>query len=368
MVEDSNLRSVCIREIQKSLKFSAKALIENKIQALGVSHLFEVLTTEIRRKDGHGIIIFQGMQDHTADSIKSLEGFGIAWVEEAQNLSGRSLSLLRPTIRAPGSEIWFTWNPDQPTDAVDQFFRGDEGLPKGAIVVEVNYCDNPKLPQESLEEMAIDRARDPDYYHHVWMGGYNVKSELQVLSGKWKIDEFEPMPDWDGPYFGGDWGFAADPTAAIKLWINDRRLYVERESWAIGLELDKIADRWMRDLPGIEQHVVRADSSRPDTINFVRRTGIPKLVGAEKWQGSVEDGIAFLRNFDQIIVHPQCPKTIEECRLYKYKTNAAGDILPAIVDKFNHCWDSGRYALSPLIKNKKNARHRPIAAVSYATY
>lgn len=103
-IHDKDLQSVCIREIQKSLKFSAKKLIESKIREFGVSHLFEITLTEIRRVDGQGLIIFQGMQDHTADSIKSLEGFDRAWVEEAQSISKRSLELLEPTIRKDGRD------------------------------------------------------------------------------------------------------------------------------------------------------------------------------------------------------------------------------------------------------------------------
>ena len=116
-VERGGFRAVCIREIQKSLKESAKKLIEDKIEALGVSGLFEVLTDQIRTPDG-GVIIFQGMQDHTAESIKSLEGFDVAWVEEAQTLSATSLKLLRPTIRKEGSELWFSWNPTRKTDPI----------------------------------------------------------------------------------------------------------------------------------------------------------------------------------------------------------------------------------------------------------
>ena len=127
MVNDPSLRFVCIREVQRSLKFSAKSLIESKIWALGVGHLFTVLEREIRRNDGTGVMIFEGMQDHTSESIKSLEGFGRAWVEEAQSISQRSLDLLLPTIRAEGSEIWFSWNPNQPTDPVDAFFRKEIG-------------------------------------------------------------------------------------------------------------------------------------------------------------------------------------------------------------------------------------------------
>lgn len=128
--------AVCVREIQKSLNQSVKKLLEIKIEALGVGHLFEVQEALIKTPYG-GQIIFQGMQNHTADSIKSLEGYDIAWVEEAQSLSQRSLDLLRPTIRKEGSEIWFTWNPNADTDPVDALLRGDNP-PPDAIVVEAN--------------------------------------------------------------------------------------------------------------------------------------------------------------------------------------------------------------------------------------
>jgi len=122
-IMDADLQFVCIREVQKSMKFSIKKLLEDKITSLGVSHMFDITLTEIRRIGGEGIIIFQGMQDHTADSIKSLEGFDRCLVEEAQSLSKRSMELLLPTIRAPGSEIWFSWNPENDYDPVEQLFK-----------------------------------------------------------------------------------------------------------------------------------------------------------------------------------------------------------------------------------------------------
>jgi phage terminase large subunit len=173
VIEDAlrhpGLRVVCIREVQKTLKESAKRLIEDKIQALGVGAHFECLTTEIRTPSG-GVILFQGMQDHTAESIKSLEGVDRAWVEEAQTLSARSLSLLRPTIRKEGSEIWFSWNPRRKIDAVDEFLRGDP--PAGATVVQANWRDNPFFPSVLAEERRLDLQRYPDRYEHIWEGGY----------------------------------------------------------------------------------------------------------------------------------------------------------------------------------------------------
>lgn len=167
---ERNLRAVCIREVQKTLKESAKRLLEDKIAALGVGSMFDVQASEIRTPGG-GVIIFQGMQDHSAESIKSLEGFRLAWCEEAQTLSERSLEMLRPTIRAPGSELWFTWNPRSASDPVDRLLRGPEP-PRDAIVVRANYSDNPFFPKELEEERRLDLRLKPDRYAHIWLGEY----------------------------------------------------------------------------------------------------------------------------------------------------------------------------------------------------
>jgi phage terminase large subunit len=181
LIDDSlyerGLLSVCIREVQKSLKDSAKRLIESKLETfrLGEADGFKVFTDRIETP-GDGVIIFQGMQDHTAESIKSLEGFKRAWVEEAQTLSARSLNLLRPTIRAPGSELWFTWNPRLRNDAVDMMFRGDEP-PTGSVIVEAQWRDNPWFPAE-LEQERLDCLRQQaDQYPHIWEGDYVTVSE-----------------------------------------------------------------------------------------------------------------------------------------------------------------------------------------------
>lgn len=162
-------RAVCVREVQRSLAQSVKQLLEDKIKRYALGHKFRVLNDRIEAPND-GLIIFQGMQDHTATSIKSLEGFDIAWVEEAQSLSKKSLTLLRPTIRKPGSELWFSWNPDQDTDPVDAFLRGQHAPPE-AVVVRANWQDNPWLPAELKREMELDKA-DPDKFAHVWEGEY----------------------------------------------------------------------------------------------------------------------------------------------------------------------------------------------------
>jgi len=191
MVADPDLRFVCIREIQKSLKYSAKSLVEQKIKALGVGHLFDIKATEIRRIGGDGVMIFQGMQDHTAESIKSLEGFGRAWIEEAQSIKERSLRLLRPTLRREGSELWFSWNPDQPDDPVDAFFSERAGQ-AGIVRVHATYRDNPFCPDVMLDEAESDRRKSEDLFEHVWMGGYFFGGSGRVYSN------FKNRPHPDG--------------------------------------------------------------------------------------------------------------------------------------------------------------------------
>jgi phage terminase large subunit len=165
-------RSVCIREVQKSLKQSAKKLLEDTLQSynLGEAQGFKVFR-EVIETPNDGLIIFQGMQDHTADSVKSLEGFNRAWAEEAQSLSDRSLSLLRPTIRAEDSELWFSWNPSRPTDPIDQLLRGSV-LPSGSAVVRANWSDNPWFPDVLEHERRDCLANQAERYGHIWEGEY----------------------------------------------------------------------------------------------------------------------------------------------------------------------------------------------------
>ena len=166
--------AVCVREVQKTLAQSSKRLIESKIRDMGVGSEFRVFNDKIETP-GDGIIIFQGMQDHTAESIKSLEGFRIADVEEAQTLSARSLTLLRPTIRAPGSQLWFRWNPRRKVDAVDEFFR--QKKPDNAIVVQANWRDNPFWTKELEDERLLDLKLYPERYDHIWEGAYATAFE-----------------------------------------------------------------------------------------------------------------------------------------------------------------------------------------------
>lgn len=331
--------AVCVREIQKSLSQSVKKLLEIKIAALGVDSMFEIQESVIKAPYG-GQIIFQGMQNHTADSIKSLEGYDIAWVEEAQSLSQRSLDLLRPTIRKPSSELWFSWNPNFETDPVDVLLRG-ETPPPDAIVVEVNYRDNPWLPDVLKAEIEYDQKRDPDKFAHVWLGKYQRNSQARVFRN-WTVEEFESKK---GATFrlGADWGFAVDPSVLVRCYIDGKQLYVDHEAYMIGCEIDQLPDLFAR-VPESNKWFITADSARPETISYMQRHGYPKINSATKGAKSVEEGVEFLKSFD-IVVHPRCTHTIDELTLYSYKVDElTGQVLPKLDDRDNHVIDALRYA------------------------
>jgi len=171
------LRAVCIREVQKDLSQSSKALLESKLSALGLGQAdgFRVYK-DVITTPGDGLVIFKGMNDYTADSVKSLEGFKRAWWEEAQTATQRSLDLLKPTMRAAGSQLWFGWNPRFAKDPVDRMLRA-EGLPTGARVVQANWRDNPWFTAELEQERQDCLRLQPDKYDHIWEGGYETVNE-----------------------------------------------------------------------------------------------------------------------------------------------------------------------------------------------
>lgn len=354
------LRAVCIREVQKDLKHSAKQLISDKIYDLGLGQYFDIKDKWIVTP-GDGIIIFEGMQNHTADSIKSLEGFDRAWIEEAQTLSQKSLDLLRPTIRKEGSELWFSWNPRNPTDPVDLLLRG-ESPPPNSIVIQVNYTDNPKFPDVLKEEMEYDRGRDLDKYSHIWLGAYQKNSEARIFHN-WTVEEFD-IPKDAIIRQGADWGFSIDPTVLVQCFIEGRKLYIPYEAYRVNCEIVDTPSLFLT-VPDSEKWPIIADSARPETISHLQKNGYPKIMPAVKGARSLEEGIEFLKSFD-IIVHPRCQHVIDEFSTYSYKVDPLTDqVLPVIQDKNNHTIDSIRYACEGARRTgrkPKNTQERRIVA------
>lgn len=393
-------RILCTRELQTSISESVHHLLEHQINAMGLAPYFEIQQQAIYRKpynakDAGSSFIFYGIKSNPT-KIKSTEGITRCWVEEAEKISSRSWEILIPTIRVPGSEIWISFNPDEENDPTYQRFVTNAPSPEECDSIEVNWQDNPWFDQtELVKEKDYLYRVDPEAADHVWGGQCRRNASAQIFRGKYIVQSFTPPdpalcdkehPMWDGPYFGADWGFSQDPVVLTKVWVDSYhkdaegkkrpRLYVEYAVGGVGIELDAIATLFKR-VPGVEGKVIRADNARPETISHVKGKGYcesmtcdfvfnrerpepkcPKcggkakylrVEGAEKWKGSVEDGIAWLKQFE-IVFHPRCELHIQEARLYSYKVDRlTRDVLTDIEDRHNHCWDADRYACQPMI-------------------
>jgi len=343
---------LCARELQNSIGESVHRLLSDQIEAMGLSRHYDVQQQGIYGRNGSEFI-FAGIKTNPT-RIKSAERISICWVEEAEKVSERSWTILIPTIREDNSEIWVTLNPDEELDPTWQRFVVNP--PPDSVVRAFNWHQNPWFPDALRREKDYLYRVDAEAAEHVWGGHCRQNASSQIFRGKYLVEAFAPpSPDtgasWDGPYFGADWGFAQDPTVLVKCWLGEdaRKLYVEDEVYRIGLELDDTGPTFER-VSGVTQRVVRADSSRPETISHVRNHSQLRIEPAEKWKGSVEDGIAWLRSRETIVIHPRCRHAIEEARLYSYKVDRlTNDVLPEVVDRHNHVWDAIRYALEPLI-------------------
>jgi len=347
------LRILCTRELQVSIKESFHAELKNAIQSQPwLEAAYDVGIDYIRGKNGTEFV-FRGLR-HNMSGIKSMAQIDLCIVEEAEDVPEHSWTDLEPTIRAPKSEIWVVWNPKREGSSVDQRFI--QNPPDNALIARMNYNDNPWFPS------VLDKARERDReimdrakYAHVWEGDYLRNSDSQVFSGRYTVEEFTPGDNWQGPFCGLDFGFASDPTAAVKAWIHDETLYIEHEGGGVGMELDDTAAYIKQRVPGIERYATFADSARPESISYLQRHGLPRIRSVKKWPGSVEDGIEHIKTYRRVVTHPRCKQTAREFMLYSYKVDKyTGEVLTTLVDSENHYIDALRYALSERI------RHKPI--------
>lgn len=353
------LRILCCREIQKSIADSVHFTLKEQIDLLGLGSFYTVQETTITGRNGT-VFIFSGLRAINIDSIKSKEGIDIAWVEEGQSVSEKSWQVLIPTLRKETSEIWVSMNPDLDTDPT--YKRFIVSPPKGAVVVKVGWEENPWLSQKSRNDKDADYARDPESADHIWGGKTRRNSAACVLRGRYRVEAFTPQETWNGPYFGADWGFGVSPTVLVKLWVDNRTLYVEYEAFGNQIDVED-TPKLFESIPGAKEHLIRADCARPETISHMQQHGYPRMYACKKWQGSVEDGVEHLRSYEAIVIHPRCIHAHDQARLWSWKVDTlSGDVLPVLVDKFDDVWDAARYALEPVImagKMKKEPKQPP---------
>ncbi len=344
------LRILCTREYQASISESFHAELKAAIASEPWLEAHYDIGVDYLRGTNGTQFIFRGLR-RNIQSIKSLAKIDLTIVEEAEDVPEESWLALEATVfRQPRSELWPLWNPRTDSSPVDMRFV--KHPPANALIVEINHDENPFFPPGLETLRRREQARlDPQTYAHVWEGAYLVNSDSQVFANKWRVEEVEPSESWDGPYQGGDFGYAQDPTAAVRCYIGGDTLYVTNEAGGRAWELDAIGAKTLDGIPDFDRFTSRWDSASPGSISMLTRSGVPKATAALKWQGSVEDGIRFLRSFREIVVHPRCVNTIRELRLYSYKVDRlTGDILPVVVDANNHWIDALRYSVSTLIK------------------
>lgn len=358
IIADPKANAVCIRKVSDTLRTSCLTTMQWAIDRLGVAHLFKVTTSppELTYLPTGQKILMRGLDDpQKLKSIKPRSGyFKFLWFEEAAELTDieEMESVTQSVMRGGPSFIEFvTYNP--PAEPFAWINEAARACPPTRLVHESNYTQVPQdwLGPKFLADAEIMQREKPEKYAHVYMGVEVGRTDAIIFSGAYRIEEFTAQPGWAGPYFGADWGFSQDPNVLVKCWVNDRKVYVEYEEYGIGVELDDIPKMFDK-IPDSRRYKIRADNARPETISHIKNRGFD-IEAAEKWQGSVEDGIAVLKSFETMIIHPRCTGIIKELRMYSYKIDRlTRDVLADIVDKWNHGIDAIRYALAPLIKRK----------------
>lgn len=361
------IRVLCAREFQVSIADSVHKLLSDQIDAMGLSHLFDVTEKSIVCLATGSEFLFKGLRRNIRE-IKSLEGIDIVWVEEAQAVSKESWQILRPTIRKSGSEIWVTFNPDQEEDATYQTFVVK--TPPNTVIEKIGWQDNPwfegtELDQERRADLAND---DDDAYNWIWEGELRKISDAIIFRRRVSVEPFEESSDPPPKriFFGADWGFAVDPAAVIRFYITEEPnperpnfphqiLWITHEAFGYQTEIDDLAVKVFDKVPDSRDWPVKGDSARPEIISYMARQGF-NITAAEKWPGSVEDGIDHMKGFRRIMVHPRCEHIAREFRLYSYKVDPNnGEVLPIIVDKHNHGIDAVRYGLDGYIQRRGGA-------------
>jgi len=343
---EKKTKFLCTREFQVSIGDSVHKLLSDVIADSGLSPWFRVKNQEIECHNGSSFI-FKGLA-HNIDSIKSIEGVDVCWVEEADKVSAKSWDILIPTIRNPDSKIIITFNPCFDNDPTFQRFIVSP--PPEAIVQKVSWLDNPHFPEILRGEMEHCKATDYDKYLHIWEGNTLSYSDALIFKGKYFVEDFE-AGSGEHFRFGADWGFAKDPSTLVRCFVRNENLYIDHEAYGHGVELTELPE-FFRSVPESTKWKILGDCARPETISFLKNLNW-NIEAAPKWSGSVEDGIEFIRSFKKIIIHPRCKNTLAEFSSYRYKVDKRTDeILPVVMDEQNHIIDAIRYALSNLIKRK----------------
>lgn len=344
---ESKRRILCTREIQRTIKDSVYKLLSDIISNDNfLSKTFVIKNDTIQCVNGSEFI-FRGLR-HNVQEIKSTEGIDICWVEEAQSISAQSDDILTPTVRKPGSKLIYTYNPYSPKDVI--YTKYIQSNRDDVLAIKSNYYNNPYLPDVIVQEAEYDRTHNVTLYNHKWEGDFVQRSDLLVLADKIIIDTYD-YPDTAVVRYGADWGFSSDATAVVKVVIDtdSNILYIEQEAYGVGIDIDRLPEMFEQ-IEGIHNGLIVADSARPETISYMKKNGF-NIRGSIKGARSKTEGVAFLRSFKNIVIHPECKNAIAEYSNYQYIADRiTGEPLAALQDGNDHTIDATRYAIEDLMR------------------
>ena len=351
--KDTAQRFLCARELQSSISASVHQLLKDRIYGFDLEDYFKITDDKIRSYKGSNFV-FKGLRANLVE-LKGLEGINKTWIEEGESLSQDCIDILLPTIMRSKPIIIITFNPNLDTDPiitnfVEPYLSKRPGIGDMIAYCHLTYKDNPYFTDAERMLMEHHKKTDFERYEWMWEGKYKQYAEALVFKDKYVVDDFETPPDMQF-YFGADYGFHPDPATLVRCFINNNKLFIDYEFYSDTVEIDQLPECY-KAVPKSDEWIIRGDASRPDTISYLNNHGY-NVEAAEKGPGSVEDGIAFLRSFEKIVIHPRCKGAIHDFGNYKHKQDRlTREVLPILIDKHNHIPDSLRYALEPYIKSE----------------
>lgn len=342
MARMSKMRFWCFREYQNSIRESSHQLLSDLIDLYWLSD-FTVTNNSIINSINGSDFIFKWLWNNE-QSVKSIEGIDIAWVEEAQTISKESIDVLTPTIRKDGSKIIYTYNRLLDDDPVHQRLV-IEWRPN-TLVLNVNYDIALKygmMPEVIRLEMEDDQKNRPNLYKHKWL--WEPNSLEKKIYKDWKIIEEVPHEARLERYWV-DFGYTNDPTSIVAIY-----------SYNGGYILDEIAyQKWLSnkqisDIFGsYPTSLIIADSAEPKSIDEIKSYW-HVIFGADKWPDSIKNGIQLVQ-WQAISVTKSSTNIIREYKNYMWMTDRSGKIINTPEGGYDHSMDSIRYWLSNLLKNK----------------
>ena len=335
-------RIACFREFQNSIAESSFQLLADLIKKYELKE-FELTNNSIINKVNGSDFIFKGLWNNE-QSIKSIEGIDIAWIEEAQTVSEKSIEVLTPTIRKEGSQIIYTYNRLLEEDPVHTRLV-TEGRPN-TLIINVNYDIAIKygwMPDVILKEILDDKQKRPALYRHKWLGQPHTL-EKKIYKDWAIVDEIPHEARLVRR--GLDFGYTNDPSSIVSVYKYNDGYILDEELYQKGLSNKQIADYVANyDEP---QQLIVADSAEPKSIDELKSYGL-NIIGTEKGKDSVSHGIQLVQD-QRISITKKSINIIKEYRNYLWMTDKLGKILNEPEHAFSHSMDAIRYAIVSLLK------------------